>query len=203
MLTLPENIERKPQAYAYVNFTVRMNQMQQPAQEGFPLLFGYLTELGIEPVGAAFYNYRRINMAETLDVEAGVAVGRTGPDSDRVKFGTRPGASGRETDKIRPGSTGFRTVAIGTNAEGPAFMVCRDLPGGRFVTLKWHGHPDKLEKVTGMLIGWLRLTQQPMDMEEKPGGDHFACRLEIYETDPDEEPDMDKWVTELAFKLKD
>ena len=165
MLTLPENITRQPQAYAYVNFTVRMNQMQQPAQEGFPLLFGYLAEQGIEPVGAAFYNYRRINMADTLDVEAGVAVSRTGPNSDRVKFGT--------------------------------------LPGGRFVTLKWHGHPDKLEKVTGMLIGWLRLTQQPMDMEEKADGDHFACRLEIYETDPAEEPDMDKWVTELAFKLKD
>ena len=165
MLTLPENIERQPQAYAYVNFTVRMNQMQQPAREGFPLLFGYLAELGIEPVGAAFYNYRRINMADTLDVEAGVAVAKAGPDSERVKFGT--------------------------------------LPGGRFVTLKWHGHPDKLEPVTGMLIGWLRLTQQPLDMEEKPDGDHFACRLEIYETDPEEEPDMDKWVTELAFKLRD
>ena len=54
-----------------------------------------------------------------------------------------------------------------------------------------------------MLIGWLRLTQQPLDMEERADGDHFACRLEIYETDPAEEPDMDKWVTELAFKLKD
>ena len=165
MLTLPENIERQPQAYAYVSFTVRMDQMQRPAQEGFPLLFGYLAELGIEPVGAAFYNYRRINMADTLDVEAGIAVNKAGPDSDRVKFGT--------------------------------------LPGGRFVTLRWHGHPDKLEPATGMLIGWLRLTQQPLDMEESPDGDHFACRLEIYETDPEEEPDMDKWVTELAFKLKD
>ncbi|MCR6672698.1 GyrI-like domain-containing protein [Devosia ginsengisoli] len=165
MLTLPENIEREPQAYAYMTFTVRMDQMQLPAQEGFPALFGYLAELGIEPVGAAFYNYRRINMAETLDVEAGVAVARTGPDSDRIKFGT--------------------------------------LPGGRFVTLTWHGHPDKLEPVTGMLIGWLRLTQQPLDMEERADGDHFACRLEIYQTDPDEEPDMDKWVTDLAFKLKD
>ena len=124
MLTLPENITRQPQAYAYVNFTVRMNQMQQPAQEGFPLLFGYLAEQGIEPVGAAFYNYRRINMADTLDVEAGVAVTRTGPDSDRVRFGT--------------------------------------LPGGRFVTLKWHGHPDKLEKVTGMLISQWIWRRSPM-----------------------------------------
>ena len=165
MLTLPENVTRPAQHYAYKTFTVRMNEMQKPAQEGFPSVFGLLAEQGIDPVGAAFYNYRRINMADTLEVEAGVAVDRIGTDSDGVKFGT--------------------------------------LPGGRFVTLRWHGHPDKLEQVTGMLIGWVRLTQQPLDMEERPDGDHFACRLEIYETDPAEEPDMDKWVTELAFKLKD
>ncbi|MFN4212169.1 MAG: GyrI-like domain-containing protein [Devosia sp.] len=165
MLTLPENVTRAAQDYAYVSFTVRMDEMQKPAQEGFPVVFGLLAEQNIEPVGAAFYNYRRINMADTLEVEAGVAVVRKGVASDRVKFGT--------------------------------------LPAGRFVTLRWHGHPDKLEPVTGMLIGWLRQSQQALDMEEKPDGDHFACRLEIYETDPAEEPDMDKWVTELAFKLKD
>lgn len=164
MLTLPENVTREAQTYAYVDFTLRMNELQKPATEGFPLLFSTLAEQGIEPVGAPFYNYRRINMAETLDVQAGVPVARAGSDTDRVRFGT--------------------------------------LPGGRFVSLKWHGHPDKLEPVTGMLIGWLRLTGQPMDMEEKADGDHFACRLEIYETDPDQEPDMDKWVTELCFKLK-
>lgn len=165
MLTLPENVTRAAQDYAYVSFTVRMDEMQKPAQEGFPVVFGLLAEQNIEPFGAAFYNYRRINMADTLEVEAGVAVARKGVASDRVKFDT--------------------------------------LPAGRFVTLRWHGHPDKLESVTGMLIGWLRQSQQALDMEEKPDGDHFACRLEIYETDPEEEPDMDKWVTELAFKLKD
>lgn len=163
MLTLPENVTRDAQPYAYVTFTVRMDEMQKPATEGFPTVFATLAAQGIAPVGAAFYNYRRINMAETLDVEAGVAVERPGSETGQVKFGT--------------------------------------LPAGRFVTLKWHGHPDKLEPVTGMLIGWLRLTEQALDMEEKPDGDHFACRLEIYETDPVEEPDMDKWVTELAFKL--
>lgn len=165
MLTLPENVQRAAQPYAFVTFQVQMTEMQKPANEGFPLVFGHLAAQGIAPVGAAFYNYRRINMADTLEVEAGVTVERIGVESDRVRFGT--------------------------------------LPAGRFVTLRWHGHPDKLEAATGMLIGWVRLTQQPLDMEERPDGDHFACRLEIYETDPAEEPDMDKWVTELAFKLKD
>lgn len=81
-----------------------MDEMQRPAVEGFPVVFQALAEQGIEAVGAPFYNYRRINMAETLDVEAGVAVARPGSATDRVSFAT--------------------------------------LPGGRFVTLRWHGHPD-------------------------------------------------------------
>lgn len=165
MLTLPQITTRSPQAYACMRFTVRMDQMQRPAHEGFPIVFKTLADQGIPAVGAAFYNYRRINMAETLDVEAGVAVERPGSDTEHVKFST--------------------------------------LPGGRFVTLRWHGHPDQLEAVTAMLIGWLRQTGRPLDVEERADGDHFACRLELYETDPAEQPDMAQWVTQLAFKLKD
>jgi hypothetical protein len=29
----------------------------------------------------------------------------------------------------------------------------------------------------------------------------WGARLEIYESDPAQEPDMDKWVTDLAFRL--
>ena len=36
MLTLPEIIERPAQPYIYVPFTVRMDQMQTPAELGFP-----------------------------------------------------------------------------------------------------------------------------------------------------------------------
>lgn len=165
MLTLPQIIERPAQAYAFMRFTVRMDEMLKPADEGFPIVFKTLAEQGIQPTGAAFYNYRRINMAETLDVEAGVAVERHGTATQQVEFGT--------------------------------------LPAGRFVTVRWHGHPDQLEAVTAMLIGWVRLTERPLDVDERADGDHFACRLEIYETDPAEQPDMDQWWTELAFKLKD
>ena len=164
MLTLPEIVERPAQAYAYVTFTVRMDQMQKPANEGFPLLFAHLARHGIRPVGPAFYNYRRIDMADTLDVEAGIAVATVGPEEDGVRFGT--------------------------------------LPAGRFVTLTWHGHPDRLMMVTGMLIGWLKETDTALDVEERPDGDHFACRLELYKSDPAEVPDMNDWVTVLAFKLR-
>ena len=165
MLTLPTTEERSAQPYIYVPFTVTMQQMQTPANEGFPLIFTHLEKHGLKPVGDAFYNYRRINMEDTLDVEAGIAVESLGPEEGQVKNGT--------------------------------------LPAGKFIGLSWTGHPDKLITVTGMLIGWVNQTQQKFDMEEKPDGDHFACRLEIYESDPDEVPNMEDWVTTLAFKLKD
>lgn len=165
MLTLPETEARPAQPYIYVPFTVTMQQMQKPASEGFPQLFAHLAKHGLKPAGAAFYNYRRINMEETLDVEAGIPVETPGPEEGQVKNGT--------------------------------------LPAGNFIGLSWTGHPDKLITVTGMLIGWANLTQQKFDMEAKPDGDHFACRLEIYESDPAEVPNMEDWVTTLAFKLKD
>lgn len=165
MLTLPEIVDRPQRDYAHITFTVPMNQMQKPAQEGFPRLFAHLDQHGIEPVGAAFYNYRRIDMSQTLDVEAGVAIARSEPDSGDIGFGK--------------------------------------LPAGRYATVTWHGHPDKLYDATAMLIGWAKERGHVFDVEEKADGDHFACRLEIYESDPGEEPDMDKWVTTLEFKLKD
>lgn len=165
MMTLPETTERPAQSYVYVPFTVTMQQMQRPANEGFPRIFAYIEKHGLRPIGAAFYNYRRINMAETLDVEAGIAVDRVGPEEGAVKVGT--------------------------------------LPGGRFMGVTWHGHPDKLETVTGMLIAWSNLTQQPFDGYRDGKDDYFACRLELYESDPTEVPNMDEWVTTLAFKLKD
>lgn len=165
MMTLPEITERPAQDYVYVPFTVTMQQVQRPANEGFPQIFDYIERHGLTPIGAAFYNYRRINMAETLDVEAGIAVERAGPEEGAVKIGR--------------------------------------LPAGRFLGVTWHGHPDALVTVTGVLIGWSKLTQQPFDQHTEGNDEFFACRLELYESDPAEVPDMDEWVTTLAFKLRD
>ena len=164
MLSLPEIVDRPEQPYAFAPFVVRMDEMKTPADQGFPKVFAALGQQGIAPIAAAFYNYRRIDMADTLDVEAGVPVARTGQDRDGVQFGT--------------------------------------LPAGRYVTLRWHGHYDALEQVTAMLIGWVRLVGYEFDMVEKADGEYFACRLEIYETDPSEVPNPEDWVTTLAFKLK-
>ncbi len=40
-------------------------------------------------------------------------------------------------------------------------------------------------------------------MSPASGGERWGSRLEIYLTDPNEEPDMSKWQTQLAFRLAD
>lgn len=165
MLSLPRVVERPSAPHIFVRYTVRMDQLSQIAEEGFPLLFSHVERHGLRPAGPAFYNFRRIDMATTLDVEAGLALETEGPADGSIESGM--------------------------------------LPGGKFVTLTWHGHYDALEEITAMLLTWTRHKGLALDMTTAPEGDYFACRLELYETDPSELPDPDDWVTTLAFKLRD
>lgn len=73
------------------------------------------------------------------------------------------------------------------------------LPAGRYVVTEYTGHPDGLVRVTADLLAWAR--EQNLEFDEHD--DRWAGRLEYHLTNPAEEPDMNKWETQLAFKLKD
>jgi effector-binding domain-containing protein len=73
------------------------------------------------------------------------------------------------------------------------------LPAGRYLTVTHVGHPDTLVDATGELLAWADARGLKFDRD----GDDWASRLEIYLSDPVEQPDMTKWETVLAFKLRD
>lgn len=77
------------------------------------------------------------------------------------------------------------------------------LPAGRYATLLYRGPYNGLYEANAALIGWGRENGIRWDSEQTPGGERFACRMEIYLTDPQSEPDPAKWVTEVAIKLAD
>ena len=77
------------------------------------------------------------------------------------------------------------------------------LPGGRFVRAFFVGHPDGLENATAELLQWAETQGLRWDMNDSPVGERWGCRLEIYHSDPVEDPDMNTWRTELAFRLAD
>lgn len=90
-------------------------------------------------------------------------------------------------------------VAAPVSREGD--VLAGVLPAGRYATV-WHtGHPSELITATAALLDWAAGQGLRWDKTESEHGERWASRLEMYETDPAEEPDMTKWRTKLAFKL--
>jgi effector-binding domain-containing protein len=92
-------------------------------------------------------------------------------------------------------------VPVATATDGDDQMVAGVLPAGRYATLTHVGHPSELMAATKALLDWAAEQGLTWDVTPSEDGDRWACRLENYLTDPEQEPDMSKWVTQLAFKL--
>ncbi|KAB2349458.1 GyrI-like domain-containing protein [Actinomadura rudentiformis] len=92
-------------------------------------------------------------------------------------------------------------VPVAAPVEGEGDIYAGVLPPGRYASVTHVGHPDQLAGVTTDLLGWAAEQGLTWDMSEDDEGEHWACRLELYHSDPAEQPDMGKWETELAFKL--
>ncbi len=103
--------------------------------------------------------------------------------------------------------TGTMEVEVGAPiaepAEGDERVRASVIPAGRFVTATYTGHPRGLETATAELLAWGEDQALTWDMSPTDVGDVWGARLEIYETDPADEPDMSNWVTTLAFRLAD
>jgi effector-binding domain-containing protein len=94
-------------------------------------------------------------------------------------------------------------VTVPEPVDGDGRVVAGVLPAGRYATLHHTGAPDTLMAATGDLLNWAGQAGLTFDTAPDPAGERWGCRLEIYLTDPREEPDLSKWETLLAFRLKD
>ena len=94
-------------------------------------------------------------------------------------------------------------VPVGGAVDGADQLVSGVLPAGRYATLTHVGHPAGLMQATKGLLDWAAGQDLSWDMSPGDDGERWGSRLEIYLTDPSQEPDMSKWVTQLAFRLAD
>jgi effector-binding domain-containing protein len=94
-------------------------------------------------------------------------------------------------------------VPVAAPVDGDGDVIAGVLPAGRYATVTHVGHPSELVGATEALLDWAAGQGLTWDMSPGEAGDRWASRLEIYLTDPREEPDMSKWVTRLAFRLAD
>lgn len=86
--------------------------------------------------------------------------------------------------------------------EGDDKVTAGILPAGKYATLTYWGHYRNLRDVTGMLIDWARGRGIAWDADESPHGDSFTSRFELYPNGPGDEPDPDKWETQLFIKVR-
>jgi effector-binding domain-containing protein len=98
-------------------------------------------------------------------------------------------------------------VQAGVPVEGPVETdrghEVGTLPAGRYASTRHLGHPDGLYGATVGLLTWAGQEGLRFDKHPSERGEVWANRVEWYETNPVEQPDMDQWVTRLTFKLAD
>lgn len=75
------------------------------------------------------------------------------------------------------------------------------LPAGRYASLIYTGVANGIAG-NAALIGWAQERGITWDRWDTSQGDAFCARVETELTDPADEPDMAKWETEVAIKLK-
>ncbi len=94
-------------------------------------------------------------------------------------------------------------VPVDRRVDGDVRVLGGVLPGGRYVHAHHVGHPDTLERATGELLSWAETRQLTWDVVDADGEERWTARLEEYLNGPDDQPDMNKWETNLLFKLAD
>jgi effector-binding domain-containing protein len=94
-------------------------------------------------------------------------------------------------------------VPTAAQLDGDDEVVAGVIPAGRYATVRYVGHPDGLLGATGALLDWAAANGLRWDRWQADDGEHWRARVEIYRTDPGDEPDMSKWETQLAFRLAD
>lgn len=95
-------------------------------------------------------------------------------------------------------------VPVASAMTGEGHMIADVLPAGRYVTLLYAGDYSNLVEVVAELLAWSERKGLVWDKwPVHPRGEGWRARIEIYLTNPAEEPDPEKWQTELAFRLAD
>lgn len=94
-------------------------------------------------------------------------------------------------------------VPLTVPVDGDAEVIAGPLPAGRYAVVRHVGHPDELVDVTAALLDWAQQQGMTWDVRESPDGELWGCRLEIYQADPRERPDMAKRETEPQLRLSE
>ena len=91
-------------------------------------------------------------------------------------------------------------IGIGTSEPaGGGKILPGTLPRGRYLTLIHTGPYDRLVDTTAALLEWAKANDVTLDSQPGPAGTGWKARVEHYLTDPEEQPNPEKWETKIAI----
>lgn len=79
-------------------------------------------------------------------------------------------------------------------------LVLGSLPAGTYVVGRHEGAPDQIPASHVKVQEWAETNGHRLDVRRDDSGALWTGHAEHFLTDPAEEPDTSKWVTELLFK---
>lgn len=94
-------------------------------------------------------------------------------------------------------------VPVAEPVTGDGRVEADVLPAGDYLTAVHVGSYEGLYGATAGLLAHAGRERLVLDHHPSDAGDVWTSRLELYETDPTQEPDPARWVTRLEFRLAD
>jgi len=98
-------------------------------------------------------------------------------------------------------------LEVGVPISGPIFgddrVITGSIPGGKYATLVHIGRPDRISSSFNILEEWAKENGIEWDNQMEGEEEVWGGRFEYYLTDPAVEPDLEKWSTEIWFKIKE
>ncbi len=96
-------------------------------------------------------------------------------------------------------------VPVSRAAIGEGKFLASSFLAGQYLTAIYTGNVKGkgLYFATGDFLGWAEKNNIKWDAWDAPEGHAWEARTEFYLTNPDQEPDDNKWQTELVFKIAD
>lgn len=93
-------------------------------------------------------------------------------------------------------------VPVASPLSGNGRITPGVLPAGRYASLIYTGLVDAIP-ANAALLRWGKEQGFAWDQWPTEKGDVFGARIESFLTDPADEPDQEKWETEVAIRIKD
>lgn len=93
-------------------------------------------------------------------------------------------------------------IPVASALPGDGRVSAGVIPAGRYASLIYTGVKNGI-KGNKTLLDWGAEKGLVWDTYEDENGDGFGARIEFFLTNPEEEPDMAKWQTEVAIRLAD